>query len=104
ARAVLAASGQAPSGNGERLVLPWGDDEVDFTPPWPRKRYADLFREFAGCEMSDADGVREKAREQARLGNIKQEFIEHMNSGQVHPDVIVSEVFEACVEDQLTGP
>ena len=27
-----------------------------------------------------------------------------MDSSDVHPDVIVSEVFEACVEDKLTGP
>ena len=30
---------------GETLTLPWGDSSVDFTPPWPRRKYADLFAE-----------------------------------------------------------
>jgi lysyl-tRNA synthetase, class II len=86
------------------LHLPWGETTIDFTPPFARKTYAELFREHAGCEMTDQAAVREKAREQAKLGSIKAEFIEQMDAGHVHPDVVVNEVFEACVEHQLTGP
>jgi len=87
-----------------QLTLPWGDAEIDFTPPWPRKTYAELFAEHAGCELSDIEAVKAKARQEAAIGNIKQEFIAEMDSSDVHPDVIVSEVFEACVEDSLVGP
>ena len=88
----------------ERLVLPWGDETIDFTPPWPRKKYADLFAEHAGCDMSDLDAVKEKARFEAGHGSIKREFIEQMDAGHVHPDVIITEVFESAVEHHLTGP
>ena len=76
------------------FVLPWGSegDTIDFTPPWPRRSYGDLFREHAGCDMRDSVAVAEAAK---KLG------IETEGS---HPDVIVNEVFEATVEDHLQGP
>jgi lysyl-tRNA synthetase class 2 len=87
-----------------QLTLPWGESEIDFTPPWPRRTYADLFAEHAGCDMVDVEAVKAKAREQVQHGSIKPEFIAAMNASDMHPDVIASEVFEACVEYQLTGP
>jgi lysyl-tRNA synthetase class 2 len=71
---------------------PWGDAAIDFTPPWPRKTYAELFREHTGIDPADFEAVTAKALE---LG--------------LHPsgkdrDVVVSEVFEAVVEDRLDGP
>ncbi|MCA8996929.1 MAG: lysine--tRNA ligase [Planctomycetaceae bacterium] len=102
ARAVLGLSGESHS--SDRLVIPWGEQQVDLTPPWPRRTYAELFREYAGCEMSDEAAVRQKAVELAGHGHIKPEFIAQLNSGGVHHDVVVGEVFEACVEDELTGP
>jgi lysyl-tRNA synthetase class 2 len=86
------------------LRLPWGDTEIDVTPPWPRKKYADLFREHAGCEMNDAAAVRAKAEELGRAGRITKEFMERLRTTEIHPDVIVQEVFEATVEDSLVGP
>ncbi len=100
-RAVLAAQGNT---NPESLVLPWGEKTIDFTAPWPRRTYADLFQEHAGCDINDLDAVKEKAREQAKHGSIKPDFIARMEAGHVHQDVIVSEVFEACVEHKLVGP
>jgi len=87
-----------------RLTLPWGDATIDFTPPWPRKTYAELFKQHAGCDMHDAEAVREKAREQGEQGSITPEFIQRLETEEVHPDVVVNEVFEACVEHHLTGP
>lgn len=79
---------------GGSLVIPWGDggDTIDLTPPWPRRSYADLFREYAGCEITDATAVAAKARE---LG---------IDTVGMHSDVVISEVFEATVEDHLQGP
>ncbi len=86
----------------DSLVLPWSrrdaDGEIveqhsiDFSPPWPRRKYADLFLEHAGVSMHDADAVRKLA-----------ESLEIETEG-VHPDVLVNEVFEARVEDALQGP
>jgi lysyl-tRNA synthetase class 2 len=77
---------------GDSMVLPWGDESIDFTPPWPRRKYADLFAEHAGVAMNDAAAVTELAR-----------TLDIETEG-VHPDVVVNEVFEAKVEDALTGP
>lgn len=77
----------------DSYILPWGDDDtIDLTPPWPRRTYGELFREHAGCDMSDVVAVADVA---------KKHGIETDGS---HPDVIVNEVFEATVEDHLTGP
>ncbi|TWT57055.1 Lysine--tRNA ligase [Thalassoglobus neptunius] len=102
ARVVLKASGKDVE--NERLVLPWGDKTINFTPPFQRKTYAELFEQHAGCSMTDGDAVRKKAQELGAQGAIKPEFLAQMESGHIHPDVIVSEVFEACVEDALEGP
>jgi len=79
---------------GNSLTIPWGDsgDQIDFTPPWPRRRYADLFREHAGVDMHDGPAVEGLAR---KMG---------IETAGVHPDVIVNEVFEKTVEDHLSGP
>jgi lysyl-tRNA synthetase class 2 len=65
---------------------------IDFTPPWPRRTYAELFLEHAGVALTDREGVRAKAMS---LGISKE--------GK-DPDVLVSEVFEEVVEDHLEGP
>ncbi|HWE35604.1 MAG TPA: lysine--tRNA ligase [Isosphaeraceae bacterium] len=67
--------------------------EIDFNPPWPRRSYADLFREHVGIDPHDDAAVRERAR---TLG---------IEAGQgVDRDVVVSEVFEEVVEPRLKGP
>jgi lysyl-tRNA synthetase class 2 len=77
--------------DGKR-VRPWGDAEVDFTSPWPRRTYADLFKEYAGTPIDDRAAVAAKA-----------ESIGLATAGKDH-DVIVSEIFEELVEDRLVGP
>ena len=86
------------------LIFQWGEDQIDFTPPWPRRKYADLFREHAGCEMGDTAAVAKKAHELAQHGKIGKELIERMDNSEVHPDVVVNEVFEATVEEHLKNP
>ncbi len=80
----------------DSLVLPWGEEEnasqIDFTPPWPRRKYAELFAEAAGCEMSDTAAVAELARSKG------------IDPTGKHPDVVINELFELLVEDHLEGP
>lgn len=84
----------AASAIGDSLELPWGDEgeTIDFTAPWPRRKYADLVKEYADCDMTDEASVLETAK---RL---------HIETEGVHHDVIVNEIFEATVEDHLQNP
>jgi len=77
---------------GAPYRLPWGDKEIDFTPPFARKTYNELFQEHTGVVPEDAAAVAALAKS---LG---------LETANRHPDVIKSEVFEAQVEDALAGP
>jgi len=77
---------------GAGYRLPFGDAEIDFTPPFARKTYDQLFEEHTGVSPHDPEAVRAYA---LKLG---------LEVANRHPDVIKSEVFEARVEDALEGP
>ena len=67
--------------------------DLDLKAPFRRARYDDLFREYNGCDIEDEPAVRARAAEL----DLK-----------VDPDLgywkLASEVFEATVEEHLTGP
>lgn len=86
---IVADAAQTVCGS---LVVPWDGDTIDFTPPWPRHLYAELFARHAGCDMRDDSAVEAKARS-----------LDIDTTGK-HPDVLVNDVFEATVEDHLQGP
>lgn len=77
---------------GASNIIPWGDTQLDFSTPFARKTYDQLFAENTGVDPQDQAVV------QAYASSIGLEV-----QGK-HPDVIKSEVFEAQVEDALTGP
>ena len=77
---------------GQEFVLPWGDKEIDFTPPFKRASYNELFAEHAGVDPNDEAAVKELA---GKIG---------FDTEGKHPDVIKNEVFEEKVEDALIGP
>jgi lysyl-tRNA synthetase, class II len=77
---------------GGGTKLPYGERVIDFTRPWPRRKYADLVREHAGVDWKDDAAVRAKARE------LK---IEESNKDLA---VVVNDVFEALVEPKLAEP
>jgi len=77
---------------GGQYQLPYGDGQVDFTPPFQRKTYDELFQEQTGVEPNDAQAVEAYA---AQLG---------LETANRHPDVLRNEIFEEKVEDALTGP
>jgi len=93
------------SGNGDRLVLAWGDGTIDLTPPWPRKTYPELFEQYVGIAMGDHAAVRAKWREHfggrkaaAPAGGKAPTAIDPETA---HPDVLISELFEEFVEPHL---
>jgi lysyl-tRNA synthetase class 2 len=77
---------------GQPLQLPWGDATIDFTPPFAKRTYDELFAEHAGVDPADAAAVAKLAKS---LG---------LETAGKHPDVIKNEVFETKVEDALVGP
>jgi lysyl-tRNA synthetase class 2 len=77
---------------GQGTKLPYGEQTIDFTRPWARKTYAELFEQHVGVSMHDADAVRRVAER------------EGFPTAGKHPDVIVHHLFDEHVEDKLTGP
>ena len=87
--ALICGAIDAIDGNHKR---PWGGIAIDWTPPWPRRTYADLFKEHAGVDPADPAAVLAKA-ESLSIGTAGKDF-----------DLIVSAIFEELVEDALQGP
>ena len=87
--AIICDAIRAIDGN---FVRPWGDKTIDFTPPFKRATYDELFAEHVGVDPYDADAVKKVAEQ---IG---------FETKNKHPDVIKSEVFEEKVEDALIGP
>jgi lysyl-tRNA synthetase class 2 len=77
---------------GDSMTLPFGEHTIDFTPPWPRKTYAELFEEYVGVPMTDEAAVRRAA-----------EGPEYQSAGK-HVDVVIQHLFEEKVEKKLIGP
>ncbi|MEE2935079.1 MAG: lysine--tRNA ligase [Planctomycetota bacterium] len=65
---------------------------IDFTPPFQRATYADLFQKATGIDASDEAAVIEHAKKL------------NLETEGKHPDVIRNEIFEEQVEDTLEGP
>ncbi|MBN2592582.1 MAG: lysine--tRNA ligase, partial [Sedimentisphaerales bacterium] len=78
--------------HGSGKQLQFGELTIDFTRPWRRAKYADLLKEYAGCDINDIEAVRTKARQL------------ELDEAQMDDVVVVNEVFEATVEDYLVDP
>jgi len=74
------------------LEIAYGEHELDFTPPWPRRKYCDLLAEFGGIDFDDRDRVVARARE-----------LDIPIDGR-HTAAIANDVFEATVEPHLVSP
>ena len=82
----------ALAATGQRHKVEWNEKEIDFTPPFARRKYNDLFAEHTGLDPSDSDAIAKYAK---TIG---------VDPTGKHPDVVKSEVFEEKVEDNLIGP
>jgi len=72
--------------------IKFGEREIDYATPWPRRKYVDLFAEHVGVSMYDAARVRERARQL----NIEEKKLDDA--------VVVAALFEHYVEDKLVHP
>lgn len=77
---------------GQGFQITWNEKEIDFTPPFARKTYDELFREHTGVDPKNRDAVLQYAKSL------------HLETEGKHPDVILNNVFEEKVEDALIGP
>ena len=78
--------------HGSGKQIQFGEFTIDFTRPWRRAKYADLLKEYGGCDIDDMEAVRAKARQL------------ELDEAQMDDVVVVNEVFEATVENNLVDP
>jgi len=83
---------EAIQATGQGMKLPWGEEEIDFTPPFARRTYNQVFADQTGVDPEDEVAVKALAHE---IG---------LETAGKHADVVKSEVFEARVEGSLEGP
>ncbi len=76
--------------DGEQVQF--GEFTIDFTRPWRRAKYAELLKEYSGCDIDDIEAVRVKAKQL------------ELDQADMDDAVVVNEVFEATVEDKLIAP
>jgi len=67
-------------------------DVIDFTRPWRKAQYAELLKQYSGCDIDDIKAIRQKAE---TLGLAP----ENMDDA-----VVINHVFEATVENNLVNP
>ena len=75
-----------------RIKLPYGDRIIDFTAPFQRIAYSDLFAQHVGVAMTDAEAVRRCATQHG-IADI---------AGMDH-DVLVGLLFERLAEPKLNA-
>jgi lysyl-tRNA synthetase class 2 len=102
------------------LKIRFGEREIDYTPPWPRRKYADLFAEHVGLAIDDIDGIRKRARTnrservkellriREALGQPADEAykrkLQEADTASVDTAVLTNELFEHYVEKTLINP
>jgi lysyl-tRNA synthetase class 2 len=77
---------------GGEFRRPWGETTIDFTPPFARRTYDELFQEHTRVDPANVGAVADCAR---KIG---------FEPDGKHPDVVKSFVFEERVEESLSGP
>jgi lysyl-tRNA synthetase, class II len=83
---------EAIAATGQSDQVPWDGRTIDFAAPFARHTYDELFTQHTAVPADNPDAIRKYADDMG------------LETAGKHPDVVKSEVFEARVEDQLTGP
>jgi lysyl-tRNA synthetase class 2 len=76
----------------QNYVILWNGKEIDFTPPFARKTYDSLIKEYTGIDPTDSVALVEYAKSQK------------LDVAGKHPDVVKNDVFEEKVEKNLVNP
>ncbi|MBN2456838.1 MAG: lysine--tRNA ligase [Sedimentisphaerales bacterium] len=78
--------------DGSGPKVQFGNMKTDYSKPWRRAKYAELFKEYCGCDIEDISAIRAKA---AEIG---------LEEAKMDDAVVINEVFEKTVEDNLINP
>jgi lysyl-tRNA synthetase class 2 len=92
ARSSLVGCEVQATSDEQDMRVQFGDLTIDFSRPWRRAKYAELLKEYSGCDIDDIEAIRAKARE---FG---------LDEADMDDIVVVNEVFGATVEDNLIDP
>jgi len=76
---------------GAGREVQFGEHKLNFTPPWPRRKWNDLLKEYAGVGIEDEEGLRRRARELGR-------------DPTGDKAAVADRLFEACVQHNLIQP
>jgi lysyl-tRNA synthetase class 2 len=68
------------------------ESKVDFSRPFRRVQYADLLKQYCGCDINDIEAIRKKAQQL------------NIVCADMDDTVVINKVFEATVEDKLVNP
>jgi lysyl-tRNA synthetase class 2 len=66
--------------------------KINYSRPWRRAKYAELLKEFSGCDISDIQALRKKAKDL------------EIDESKMDDIVVINEVFESTVEKNLISP
>ena len=72
--------------------LSFSEQEIDYSKPWARKTYSELFAAHVGCDITDIGSIRQKA------GAME------IAEADMDDTVVINKVFEEHVEDKLINP
>lgn len=82
--------------NNGNTVMPFGDKEIDYKAPWPRKSMAGLVAEKTGVDFMQITDAKDAAKKATELGV-------HIKDGAKWGEVVEA-VFGEKVEDSLIQP
>jgi lysyl-tRNA synthetase class 2 len=91
AEGIILRSLAALRGETTKKIV-WMERELDLTPPWPRRRYADLYAEAASFPTTDVAAARKKLREL------------RVDEKGMDDAKAVNEVFQHLAEPRLVQP
>lgn len=80
------------------MKLTYQGEQLDFTPPWPRKTYRDIVKEFCGIDIN------EETTEQKLRDAIQKKHIQLDLTGVVGYGAILDALYKATARPHLVGP
>jgi len=83
---------QGATSDEQGKQVQFGDLTIDFSRPWRRAKYAELLKEYSGCDIDDIEAIRAKAREL------------ELDEADMDDVVVIDAVFKVIVEDNLIAP
>ena len=75
--------------------ITFGNHEIDFKAPWPRKRMSELIKEYAGVDSDDEEAMRQRLMK----AGFKKEDTDKLPKGK-----LMAEIMDEIVEGQLIQP